>query len=146
MAALFGAIATIASNERIIREEMMAVYRLLKDSGGMLNLERASELLSMSQDEIRQRIIDRSILGLVVHLDVYVPAFQFIGCNHIKSFHDIWDVFHGHFSPIEVCQFFVKETVGEGGPYVYEVLQRDASEELISMIMAKALHFCKLQA
>lgn len=146
MAALFGAIATMASNERMIREEMMAVYRLLKDSGGMLNLERASELLSMSQDEIRQRIIDRSILGLVVHLDVYVPAFQFIGCNHIKSFHDIWDVFHGNFSPIEVCQFFVKGTVGEGGPYVYEALQHDASKELMDIIMTKARNHRKIVA
>lgn len=143
MAALFGAMATMASNERRIRETM-AVYRLLSDSGGMLGLEKAGELLGMSRDEITQRIIDRSILGFLVHVDLYVPAFQFIGRSHIKSFHDIWDVLHGNFSPIEVCQFFVKETVGEGGPYVYEVLQQDASVDLITLIMAKAHNFRKV--
>lgn len=143
MAAMMGSMITNAGEQDRIRKEMMAVFKLLKSTGGALSPDKACSLLGMSQDELKQRIIDRSILGILVHLDLYIPAFQFEGAFHIPMFHEVWDVLQQNCSPLEICAFFVAESLEAGGSCIRDVLHQNPKESCREKILQKAANYRK---
>lgn len=141
MAALMGAMIVRAGEQERSFREMQAAYELLKATGGAYSFKKTCELLDMDENELNARLVDRSILGLLVHMDVYIPALQFEGKNHIPYFHDIWDLLHPNCSPEEVCKFFALETLEPGGPCIRNLLCAYPGDEELYAIKRKAAVF-----
>lgn len=138
MAAMMGALITSAGRNELMYKEMMFVHKLLKDSGGLLTPEKACVLLDMSNEELHERLMQRSVLGLSMQGGLYIPAFQFIERFHLPSFHDVWDILHEKCSQLEVCAFFVEERLVQHGPVIHEILRDQPTAALIAGVIQKA--------
>jgi len=141
MAAMMGSMIWSAGQRDRETREIIAIHTLLKPSCGVLTLDKAALFLGMDTTELTERLIDRSILGLYVHLDLYVPMFQFDGQHHIPHFHDLWDVLAQTSSNLETASFFTAETLAVGGPSIREILISGPSPDELKSIAAKAAAF-----
>lgn len=141
MAAMMGSmIFSAGQRERELRE-VIALHSLLSPTGGVLTLDKAAGFLGMETAEVTLRMIDRSIMGIFVLRDLYIPLFQFQGQYHIPHFHDLWDVLAPSCSEVEMAHFFVAETLVPGGSTIRELLVSDPSVDVLQTIFAKAATF-----
>jgi predicted HTH domain antitoxin len=145
MAAMMGLMLSNSAQERRIQDEIRYAYEVLKETGGVLNLTKASEFLGMSQDELMERLSDRSIFSIFIHLDLYIPLFQFEGKNHIPDFHDLWDALSENCSSWEICQFFVKEKLNADGECIRNLLCSRPNARVMKEITVKAKEFRKAE-
>jgi len=141
MAAMMGAlIASAGQQDRELRE-VIALHGLLSPTGGVLTLDKAAGFLGMDTAELTLRMIDRSIMGVFVLRDLYVPLFQFQGQHHIPHFHDLWDVLAPCCSELDMIHFFVAETLVPGGPTIRQLLVSEPAVDVLQAIFAKAAAF-----
>ncbi|MDU8351439.1 hypothetical protein RYA05_06010 [Pseudomonas syringae pv. actinidiae] len=141
MAAMMGAlISHAASNDRIM-SEIRAIHGLLGPTGGVMNQEKACVELSMTQEELWERFVDKSVLCVWIHRDVYVPVFQFDGGNHIPYFHDLWDILAPKCGSLEISQFFVSYRVEFSDLCIRDLLCEDLEVWQISAIVDSAKYF-----
>ncbi|MDT8925537.1 hypothetical protein RBE51_22400 [Pseudomonas taiwanensis] len=141
MAAMMGYMITRAGEQDRELHEVIALHNLLSPTGGVLTLNKAAGFLGMDTAELTLRMIDRSIMGVFVLRDLYVPLFQFQGQYHIPHFHDLWDVLAPSCSELEMAHFFVAETLVPGGPTIRQLLVSDPIKDVLQAIFAKASAF-----
>lgn len=141
MAAMMGYMLTRAGEQDREIRDIIAIHNLLKPTGGVLSLEKAAMFLSMDLAELMLRMTDRSILGLIVQMDLYVPMFQFDGLYHIPHFNDLWDVLVHTCSELEMAYFFTAETLVPGGPTIRDLLIAQPDADELWAIFAKAASF-----
>lgn len=146
MAAMMGALMSHAANNDRIMSEIRAIHGLLGPTGGVMNREKACVALSMSQEELWERFVDRSVLCVWIHMDVYVPVFQFDGDNHIPYFHDLWDILALNCSSLEISQFFVSCRVDFSDLCIRDLLCRNLAAWQLSFIVESAKAFKSLKA
>ena len=104
-------------------------------------MEKSRVELSMTQEELWERFVDRSVLCVWIHRDVYVPVFQFDGGNHIPYFHDLWDILAPKCSSLEISQFFVSYRVEFSDLCIRDLLCEDLEVWQISAIVDNAKYF-----
>jgi len=114
----------------------------LQSVGGTLTVEQTAKILGMSNQEVKARIEERSILSItIVDMSsefIMIPAFQFAGVTHVPHFHDLWDRLDPGCRVERICQFFAHETFAETGLRIIDVLRKCPSADVVQAIVLQA--------
>jgi hypothetical protein len=141
MAAMMGSMLASSCQYEQDLSEMKMYHEMLRGTGGALTVSKACELLCMDQEELQDRLFDKSVLWISMQGYIYIPAFQFHGKYHIKNFHDLWDVLSKSHSNEDVCRFFCQERITGSDACIRDLLMSDIDVDQLDEINLKALAF-----